>query len=51
MKSKVVTDFLNMYNRDESELLTSNELEANGVFSGEEEFIEFAENTIKNSVL
>ncbi|WP_078430522.1 cysteine hydrolase family protein [Alkalihalobacterium alkalinitrilicum] len=43
MKSKEVMDFLKIYNRTEDELLTPQELETKGVFSGEEEFIEFAE--------
>ncbi|GGF93073.1 cysteine hydrolase family protein [Paenibacillus abyssi] len=43
MTSKVVSDFLSMYNRTEEELLTPEQLESKGVFSGEKEFIEFAE--------
>lgn len=43
MNSKVVSDFLTIYNRKEEELLPPEQLEAKGVFSGEKEFIEFAE--------
>ena len=43
MKSKAVSDFLSIYNRKDEELLTTEQLETKGVFSGEEEFIEFAE--------
>ncbi|MED4203315.1 isochorismatase family cysteine hydrolase [Neobacillus mesonae] len=43
MESKVVSDFLKIYNRKEGELLLPEQLEAKGVFSGEKEFIEFAE--------
>jgi nicotinamidase-related amidase len=43
MESKVVSDFLKLYNRKEEELLQPGQLEAKGVFSGEKEFIEFAE--------
>ncbi|PLT29844.1 cysteine hydrolase family protein [Peribacillus deserti] len=43
MESKVVNDFLKIYNRTEEDLLQPDQLEAKGVFSGEKEFIEFAE--------
>ncbi|MDQ0219567.1 cysteine hydrolase [Peribacillus cavernae] len=43
MQSKVVSDFLQIYNRKEEELLSPAQLESKGVFSGEKEFIEFAE--------
>jgi nicotinamidase-related amidase len=43
MESKVVSDFLKIYDRKEEELLPPDKLEAKGVFSGEREFIEFAE--------
>lgn len=41
--SKVVSDFLKIYNRTEEDLLPPGKLEAKGVFSGEKEFLEFAE--------
>jgi nicotinamidase-related amidase len=43
MESKVVSDFLKIYGRTEEDLLPPGKLEAKGVFSGEKEFIQFAE--------
>ncbi|GAB7054537.1 hypothetical protein [Paenibacillus naphthalenovorans] len=43
MNSKAVTEFLNIYKRKEEELLSPEQLESKGVFSGEKEFIDFAE--------
>lgn len=43
MKSKVVTEFMKLYGRTEEELLPSDQLLSEGVYAGEEEFIDFAE--------
>lgn len=43
MNSKAVSEFLEIYKRKEDELLTPDQLETKDVFSGEKEFIDFAE--------